>query len=179
MELPVNKIPTEFIQSIPKGLRLIKRNQDDFLLVESLSCSRGHNLIVNSVRIHDEPSIKLKVAINNEIGFLFIDSYWGSHAKLFSFTPSISSTETTMVKAFCPECDEDITDTFTCPEEDCNSDQSLLMHLPGGRNHIHVCAKLGCPGHKLDVKDLPNKLIDSVSEINFFGAGADEIFGGI
>ena len=179
MELPVHEIPQEFIKSIPKGIRLIKKNQNDFLLMESLFCPRGHNLIVDSVRIHDEASIKLKVTINNVTGFLFIDSYWGSHAKLFSFLPPIVSGETTYVEAFCPYCDANITEHFSCTMEGCDSDRSLLLLLPGAKNQIHVCAKLGCPGHHLEINDLPHELIDSVSDINFFGAGADEIFGGI
>jgi len=179
MELTVKDIPQEFLKSIPKGIRLIKRNQNDFLLVESLLCPKGHELIVDSVQIHNKPSIKLKVAINNESGFLFIDSYWGSHAKLFSFLPPLSLGETTYVEAFCPTCETTIIEPFSCPLEDCDSDKSILLLLPGLNNKIHVCAKLGCPGHKLEINDLPHNLVDSVSDINFFGAGANEIFGGI
>jgi len=179
MELPVKDIPKEFIKSIPKGLRLIKRNKDDFLLVDSLYCPKGHDLIIDSVRIHDKPSIKLKVTINNQSGFLFIDSYWGSHAKMFSFLPPVSSSEPTYVEAFCPTCGVSIIEQFSCPQEDCDSDKSILLLLPGMNNKIHVCAKLGCPGHALEVTDLPHDLVESVSDINFFGEGANEIFGGI
>ncbi len=179
MELPVKDIPQEFLKSIPKGIRLIKRNQKDFLLVESLFCPKGHELIVDSVRIHDKPSIKIKVTINNESGFLFIDSYWGSHAKLFSSLPPVSADETTYVEAFCPTCNISIIEHFSCPQEGCDSNKNILLLLPGLNNKIHVCAKLGCPGHQLEINDLPHGLVDSVSGINFFGAGVNEIFGGI
>ncbi len=179
MELPVNEIPPEFKNSIPLGFSLIRKKQNNFLLVESLFCPNGHGLIVDSVRIHDAASIKLKVTINDVSGYLFIDSFWGSHAKLFSFLPPISRDETTCVEAFCPQCDINIIEKYSCNHEGCDSKKSIILLLPGGTNYIQVCAKLGCPGHKLEILDLPHDLIESVSNINFFGAGADEIFGGI
>ncbi len=179
MELPVNDIPREFANSIPQGFQLVRRQQNDFLLVESLFCPNGHSLIVDSVRIHDAASIKLKVTINDHSGCLFIDSFWGSHAKLFSFLPSISRDETTYVNAFCPQCDVNIIEKYSCSHEGCDSDKSIILLLPGGTNQIQVCAKLGCPGHKLEINDLPHELTESVSDINFFGAGSNEIFGGI
>lgn len=178
MKLTVKKIPTEFIKAIPKGMCLIKRYQNDFLLVESLFCPNGHGLIVDSVRIHDEASIKLKVDINDSIGFLFIDAFWGSHAKLFSFIPEVSG-KSSYVKAFCPYCNVEIVENYPCRQDNCDSNKSLLLLLPGAKNKIHVCAKLGCPGHVLEINDMPNELVESVSKINFFGTGPDEIFEGI
>ena len=69
------------------------RNEDDFLLVEAAFCPRGHSLIVDSVRIHDEASVKLKLIIGDESGFVFVDAFWGSHAKLFSFIPGAGREE--------------------------------------------------------------------------------------
>jgi hypothetical protein len=179
MKLLIRAIPAEFSKSIPKGLRMIKRGEDDFLLVESLFCPRGHNLIVDSVRIHDEASIKLKVRINHDEGFLFIDPFWGSHAKLFSFIPWVEKDKPVDVEAFCPYCDVSIIEHYACTHSGCDSHRSILMLLPGSKNQIHVCARLGCPGHALEIRDLPHELIDTVSNINFFGAGADDYFGGI
>lgn len=179
MELIVDKIPPEFIKSIPKGFRLVKKNKRNFLLVESIFCPRGHNVVIDSVRIHEEASIKLKIVINNAPGFLFIDSFWGSHAKLFSFIPPNTVGQTAYVEAFCPYCDADMNEAYPCSHEGCESKRGLLLLLPGNKNRIHVCAKLGCPGHKLEINDLPAQLIDTVSKINFFGSGADDVFGGI
>ncbi len=66
-----------------------------------------------------------------------------------------------------------------CAIDDCDSTQSLDLHLPGSKNHIYVCAKLGCPGHRLAVTDLPYNLNRLVSEINYFGHGDEEDFRGI
>ena len=176
MKLLTKTIPAKFSKTIPKGLRIIKRGNDDFLLVESLFCPRGHNLIVDSVRIHDEASIKLKVRINNDEGFVFIDPFWGSHAKLFSFIPRIEENKNVYVEAFCPYCNISIIEHHACTHKGCDSNQSILLLLPGSKNQIHVCARLGCPGHGLEIKDLPPALIETVSKINFFGAGAHDYF---
>ena len=177
MNLMAKKIPDEFIRAIPRGFRLLTKQGHDFLLVESLFCPKGHNLIVDSVRIHDEASIKLKVVINREPGLLFVDAFWGSHTKLFSFIPKISGHEPVFVEAYCPYCDAAMIERHACAQQGCDSEKSVLLMLPGDKNKIHVCAKLGCPGHTLEIVDLPQKLLRSVNVINFFGAGSEDPFG--
>lgn len=176
MKLTAKRIPDEFVRTIPRGFRILKKQDHDFLLVDSLFCPHGHNLIVDSVRIHDEASIKLKVVINNEPGLLFVDAFWGSHSKLFSFIPKISGKDTIFVEAYCPYCDAPLTERHACTQKGCGSDSCVLLMLPGGMNKIHVCAKLGCPGHVLEIVDMPQKLVRSVSVINYFGAGSNDPF---
>jgi len=177
MKLTAQKIPDEFIRAIPRGFRLVQKQGDDFLLIESLFCPNGHNLIVESVRIHQEASIKLRIAIEGASGVIFVDAFWGSHAKLFSFIPRISGSEPVFVEAQCPYCDVRMMEEYTCTQEGCKSDRSILLMLPGGKNKIHVCARLGCPGHVLEISDMPQKLIESVNVINYFGAGPEDVFG--
>jgi hypothetical protein len=176
MKLTAKKIPDEFIRSIPRGFRLVQKHDHDFLLVESVFCPRGHNLVVDSVRIHDEASIKLKVVISNEPGFLFVDAFWGSHSKLFSFVPKLSGKEPLVVDIYCPYCDASMMERHACIQKGCGSEKCVLLMLPGSKNKIHVCARLGCPGHVLDIVDMPQKLVRSVSVINYFGAGSENLF---
>ena len=179
MKLTAQQIPDEFIRVIPRGFRLVKKQGHDFLLVESLFCPNGHNLVVDSVRIHDEASIKLKVVINNESGFVFVDPFWGSHAKLFSFIPQISGNEPVFAQTYCPYCDAGMMEHYACAQEGCGSEKSIALMLPGGKNLVHVCARLGCPGHVLDIRDMPHELVQSVNAINYFGAGPDDLFSDI
>ncbi len=179
MKLQARKIPDEFVRSIPRGFRLVKKQGCDFLLIESLFCPNGHNLVVDSVRIHDEASIKLKVVINQEPGFIFVDAFWGSHAKLFSFLPRISGEKSIFAETYCPYCDAALIETYACTQKGCGSEKSVLLMLPGGKNKIHVCARLGCPGHVLDIKDMSRELVRSVSVINYFGAGVHDPLGGV
>jgi hypothetical protein len=177
MKLAATKIPEKFVRAMPRGLRLVKKDGRDFLLVESAFCPRGHNLVVDSVRIHDEASIKLKITIRDESGLIYVDSFWGSHAKLFSFIPLLSGPDQVFVEAHCPYCDVVMVEKYKCGQKGCGSEQSVRLALPGGKNAIHVCARLGCPGHVLDIVDMPRSVVQSVSGINFFGVGGDDPFG--
>jgi hypothetical protein len=179
MKLTAKKIPDEFIRAIPRGFRLVNKQGRDFLLVDSLFCPNGHNLVVDSVRIHDEASIKLKIVVNHEPGLLFVDAFWGSHSRLFSFIPKVSDKESMFVEASCPYCDAVMNERYACTQKGCGSEKGILLFLPGGKNKIHVCARLGCPGHVLDIIDMPTKLVRSISVINYFGAGSTDLFGGM
>lgn len=179
MDLKPTKIPPEFLQVLPEGIKFLHKHGIDFLVVEEVHCPKGHNLVVETVKIHGEPSIKIDVEIEGERGSFFIDAFWGSHSKLYSFIPPLKS-RMPIVKAFCPTCGESLTLKKKCGMETCESETNIVLHLPGSRNKIYVCAALGCPGHFLDVSSLPPNLAETVSEINYFGAQSeDDIFKGI
>jgi hypothetical protein len=179
MKLAAKKIPERFVRAMPRGLRLVKKEGRDFLLVESAFCPKGHNLVIDSVRIHDEASIKLKITIRDESGFVYVDSFWGSHAKLFSFIPLLSGADQLFVEAHCPYCGAGLAEEYTCRHRGCGSERSFRILLPGGKNAIHVCARLGCPGHVLDIVDMPPKVVQRVSGINYFGVGGDDVLGSL
>ncbi|MBF0433195.1 MAG: hypothetical protein HQK83_18085 [Fibrobacteria bacterium] len=179
MKLPVHKIPTEFAESVPRGMRLISKGHHDFLLIESLFCANGHSLMDNSVRIHGEASIKLKIKSKKEEGVVFIDAFWGSYSKLFSYIPTVAK-KNQLIDVLCPHCESLLIENGECTQKGCKSGKKIVLHLPGGNNRIHVCAKLGCPGHLLKISDMPDEITESVSDLNFFGAaGDDELFQGI
>ncbi len=179
MKLTPRRIPDEFIRAIPKGFRLVKRQEGDFLLIESLFCPKGHNLVVDSVRIHDEASVKMKVVINDESGFIFVDAFWGSHSKLFSFIPRNTGREPLFAEPHCPYCDVSLLENYPCAQKGCGSERGVLLLLPGKDNKIHVCARLGCPGHVLEIKDMSRDVVRSVNVINYFGAGVEDPLDGI
>jgi hypothetical protein len=179
MKLSPRRIPEQFARAIPRGFRLVKRQGQDFLLVESVFCPKGHSLVVDSVRIHDEASVKLKVVVGGDAGFVFVDAFWGSHAKLFSFVPTLSAKEPAFADAYCPYCDAAMNERHPCAQKGCGSERSIRLGLPGTKNAIHVCARLGCPGHLLEIVDLPEQVVRSVSGINYFGAGGDDVLGSI
>ncbi len=179
MELTPQTIPDRFARAIPRGFRLVRRQGHDFLLVESVFCPEGHNLVVDSVRIHNEASIKLKLAIGSEAGLVFVDAFWGSHAKLFSFMPIAAAPGPVLVEARCPYCDALMNEHDPCPVDGCGSQEAVRLVLPGGKNTIRVCARLGCPGHLLDIADIPQEVVRTVSGINYFGAGNEDVLGSI
>lgn len=56
---------------------------------------------------------------------------------------------------------------------------SIVFQLPGEGDRILVCARLGCPGHLMEISALPESLAESVSELDYFGAAVDVAFEGI
>lgn len=179
MKLVHRTIPREFLEMLPEGMKFITRQGREFLVVERLLCPNGHSLMSESVRIHDEPSIRITVERPEGPGQIFIDSYWGSHAKLYDFMPD-PARPMEYADAHCPVCRASLVVERRCGRLGCGSDRSLKLRLPGEGNAIFVCAKLGCPDHTIVVGDVPAPVIEQVSEINFFGYGDDdEIFGGI
>ncbi|MCF7941307.1 MAG: hypothetical protein K9M84_06830 [Spirochaetia bacterium] len=176
MKLKNTQIPHELRQTVPPGFRLEQRGDFEYLIVESIFCRHGHNLLVNSVKIHGEPAIKLHVKIGKSEGVIFVDAFWGSHAKLYSFLPE-EVTPTTSVEAFCPVCGTSLMEEYTCREPECDSTRGIVLYLPGDGNTVHVCARLNCPGHHLNIIDVPDAVINTISAINYFGVGAFELFG--
>ena len=178
MQLKHTEIPLRFLQHLPEGIKYIHRHGKEFLVVEQLSCPKHHSLIADNVQIHGEPSVMMKIRIGDQEGFLFVDAFWGSHAKLFSFIPNLAA-EHPYVEAFCPTCGTNLVVDEACSLTDCDSRRSILFHLPGRGDRIRVCAKLGCPGHLMELSALPESLAESVSEINYFGAAVDDAFEGV
>jgi hypothetical protein len=178
VELRHTKIPPRFLEHLPDGLKYLHRHGKEYLVVEQLQCSAGHSLMATSVHIHEEPSIRIKVRAGAQEGLIFVDAYWGSHDKLYGFLP-LSVEAGPVVNAFCPTCGVSLVAEERCEQPACGSDQCLLFHLPGGVNRIYVCARLGCPWHRMDISDMPGAVQRQISEINYFGHGEEEAFRGI
>jgi hypothetical protein len=176
MKLPKIDIPDAFKKNTPPGFKLVKKGARNFLVVQSIFCRNGHNLLDDSVHIHGEPALKLTVSIGEKKGIMFIDSFWGSHAKLFSLFPGFIE-DHALVEAQCPQCGVSMMAPHACDIVGCGCGTGILFRLPGEDNRVSVCAKLGCPGHKLTITSIPNELVEAISQINFFGEGADDLFG--
>lgn len=173
MELKHSEIPVEFLRALPEGIKLVVRHGREFLVVEELHSRKGTPLMSEAVRIHGESSIRFGARLGPSKGLIFIDAFWGSHAKLFSFIPEGIS-ETDHVDAFVPETGESLMIDRVCDVEGCTCTRGMEFVLPGGENTIEVCARFGCPGHRIVFKDLAEPVSDSISGINFFGAGSLE-----
>ena len=178
MELIHKQVPSEFVEMLPEGMKFIHRTGKDFLVVEEVRCPQGHSLMAHSVQIHGEPSIHFDIRRGEVLSRIFVDSFWGSHAKLFSFLPEPGE-DLYYADAICPVCRSSLTVRRECPQVTCDSDRSIVLRLPGENDVIYVCAKLGCPDHSIQVGGLPSDVTRQVSEINFFGYGEEDQFRGI
>lgn len=176
MELIHNQIPVEFVRNLPEGMKLLVRHGRDFLVVERIEGPTGVSLMSEQVRIHGEPSIRLDVKVADDRGRLYVDSFWGSHAKLYSFVPS--STDPDLCVTATDPAGNSLMATWQCDIEGCTCTSAIALNLPVNQGRVLVCARLGCPGHRLELAALDKPVSDSVSSINYFGAGTldDEWF---
>jgi hypothetical protein len=170
LELQHREIPIEFFQRLPDGIKIVKRHGKEFMVVEMVLGPGGENLMSDSVHIHGEPSIRLGVQIGGQRGLIFVDSYWGGHAKLYSFVPEVAGQDAE-VDAFVPETGATLMANRSCDVDGCTCARSIILALPDGKSRVYVCARLGCPGHAIEVADLPASVSKTISSINFFGAG--------
>ena len=179
MALTSRTVPREFVDKLPEGMQLVHQNGSEYLVVEELFCPNGHSLMFDDVRIHDQPSIRIAVERPEGTGLAFIDAYWGSHSKLFTFLPDeIRRLERPEI--YCPHCGVSLLVDRRCRNPSCGSTQSLKLTLPGENNAIYVCARLGCPDHEIAVHELSSRASRAVSGINFPSYSAeDEEFGSL
>ena len=171
MELRHEEIPLEFLRRLPDGIKIVKRHGQEFVVVEQVYGPHGESLISDTVQIHNEPSIRLGVRIGDQQGLIFVDAFWGGHAKLYSFLPQ-SVVANAEVDAFVPEGGASLMVERSCDVEGCTCTRAIMLALPDGKSRVYVCARLGCPGHAIEIADLPEEVSQQISSINFFGAGS-------
>ena len=117
------------------------------LHVDHPTCSNGHSLRCEGVKIHDFPSIKVKASYKNNHGFLYIDPIYGSFDNIID---GMHVPDGEVVEIYCPECEENLTaQDDTC--QVCLSPM-FLFHLPNN-GIVEGCLKKGCMFHKLKIVD--------------------------
>ncbi len=169
MKLKHNVIPQEFLKNIPRGMKYVMRNGKDFLVVEQAFCPNGHSLIVDNVRLHSEPSICMALRVGSAEGSVYLDSFWGSHDKLYSFIPNLREADAGKNDLMCPACGCSLVSQMKKACKVCGSERIIVLHLPGAQNRILVCAKIGCPWHKIVAEEIAQKYTEMVDDINYFG----------
>lgn len=169
MKLKHNTIPQEFLNNIPRGMKYVMRNGKDFLVVEQVFCPNGHSLMVDNVRLHGEPSITMTLRVGNTEGTVFLDSFWGSHDKLYSFIPELADVDSDKNDVLCPSCGSTMVTRVKKGCKTCGESKLIVLHLPGAQNKIMLCAKLGCPWHRMVAEDISHKYTEMVDDINYFG----------
>jgi hypothetical protein len=150
-------------------MKYVMRNGKDFLVVEQVFCPNGDSLMVDNVRLHGEPSITINLRVGKTEGRIFLDSFWGSHDKLYSFIPDLKEVDPERDEAACSTCGCSLITRISKGCKLCGSNRIIVMHLPGGQNRIMACAKLGCPWHRIVAEDIAHKYTEMVDDINYFG----------
>ncbi|MBU0475437.1 MAG: hypothetical protein KKF62_14915 [Bacteroidetes bacterium] len=116
------------------------------------TCSKGHSLICENVKIHDYPSIKVKASYKDNNGFLYIDPIYGSFDNIIE---GMHVPDGEIIELFCPQCNENLKAlNDTC--QVCLSPM-FLFHLPNN-GIVEGCLKKGCMFHKLKIVDAEEQI---------------------
>jgi hypothetical protein len=93
--------------------------------------------------IDGRPSIRCNVFFGRQHGWLRLSSLYGS----FSIAAEREVPSGTVVRFFCPHCHAELAGGPACLE--CQAPMVPMMVRGGGI--VHVCARRGCRGHRLDL----------------------------
>ena len=123
------------------------------LRVTHATCPKGHMLQDSRIKIHREPSLKVKVRCRGKEGFLYLDPVYGRYDNI---EENIKLREGDVVEMFCPECGISLRDT----EETCQlcASPMFIFHLPGG-GIVEGCTKKGCLFHKMKIVDAEKQFV--------------------
>ena len=124
----------------------------DGLHIEHPTCSKGHSLRCDNVKIHNYSSIKVKAKVNDDEGFIYIDPIYGSFDNIIE---GMKIPEGSLVQLFCPDCGE----SLTMQGESCKicSSPMFIFHLPN-RSIVEGCLRKGCMFHELKIVDVDKQL---------------------
>ncbi len=108
------------------------------------SCPQcGHTLMDAGHTINGYASIKLATSFTGRPGILHLSALYGS-AKVDC---DGEIPDGALIVMSCPHCGCDLSGGLDCPE--CGATMATMA--VGNRAALHICAKRGCPGHRLDL----------------------------
>lgn len=103
----------------------------------------GHTLMDTSHVIDGHASIKLATSFAGKAGILHLSAFYGSdHADCDGKIPGGALTALS-----CPHCAQELSGASGCPE--CGA--TMAMMTAGKYAALYVCARRGCPGHRLNL----------------------------
>ena len=168
MDLKEQKIPDAFIHNLPEGLKVVNKKGVRYVVVEDIRCPNGHSLLSDRIRIHNEPAVSIRLQGGGSEGMLYLDPFWGLHARLFDFMFK-EALQNPIIKAFCPACEAALMVKRACPYPGCKADEYVEFKLPDGKNKIFACGRWGCPEHDMTVTNIPSRVTRLLKNINYPG----------
>ncbi len=108
------------------------------------SCQRcGHTLMDAGHPINGQASIKLATSFAGKAGIVHLSAFYGS-VKV-DCDGEVPDGAVTAIS--CPHCAQELSGVSGCPE--CGA--TMAMMAAGKYAALHICARRGCPGHRLDL----------------------------
>jgi ssDNA-binding Zn-finger/Zn-ribbon topoisomerase 1 len=119
----------------------------------------GASLMDEEVLVDNEPSIKLKIEVENKVGTINLSSIYGSYNYICSFDVPQNAIATFI----CPNCNQVINS-----KEECKVCRAPLVpfHLDMG-GQVNICSRAGCRNHFVEFEDLTNALARFYQEYGY------------
>jgi hypothetical protein len=117
--------------------------------------------------IDNEPGVKLKIHLNNEIGNIWFSSIYGS----FNFHSDIDIPDNNIGVFECPHCQTQIPSEKNC--DLCSSPLVELNLIDGGK--VKFCSKAGCKNHSVEFQDLKTAVGHIYENFPYQGNGMKNI----
>ena len=134
----------DLLEKARDGFDAISSEADDRLFSVSVNCSNcNRSLMDPGVVLDSQPSIRLSALGDGHLGRLRLSSIFGSN--LVSAEWEIP--ERSVVRFFCPHCNEEMLDGTPCPV----CDAPLVSLLVDGGGTVQFCSRRGCGWHQLDL----------------------------
>jgi NADH:ubiquinone oxidoreductase subunit E len=137
------KVP-HILEQARNGFQQSGAGVDNRVFPVSVSCPQcGHTLMDAGHTMNGHASIKLATSFAGRAGILHLSAFYGS-AKV-DCDGEIPDNALTVIS--CPHCAQELSGVSDCPE--CGATMAMM---PAGKYAaLYICARRGCPGHRLDL----------------------------
>ena len=127
------------------------------LNVTCIHCNRS--LMVSEEVIDNKPSIKLGIKVEDQSGFIYLSSLWGS----YNYNCEIPLSSDMIAQFYCPHCKKKLISDNECTI--CHAPMIPFILDIGGR--VNICSRIGCKNHFLEFDDLSQALSKLYQEYEF------------
>lgn len=121
----------------------------------------GNSLMDHQRLVDNEPSIRLKIKIQDKKGTINLSSIYGS----YNYYTDIDIKMDEIADFFCPHCSAQITSDQECLS--CDAPMAPLYLDMGGK--VSFCSRSGCKNHKVEFEDLSIALNKMYQEYGYSG----------
>ena len=138
------------------------------LISLKVKCPICHTSLMDSENLVDkQPSVKMKIHVNNQKGIIWLSSIYGS----YNFHSDIEVPEDEIGIFECPHCKNQIISDKKC--DICSSPLVQFYLLDGGK--VSICSKAGCKNHSVEFQDLKTALSHMYQDFSYHGSSTGNI----
>jgi len=119
----------------------------------------GESLMDCENLVDNQPSIKLKIKIHDNIGIIRLSSIYGSYNYICDFEIEKDS----VAKFFCTHCNKILNTDEKCSV--CNASMVPFILDIGGK--VAICSRAGCKNHLVEFEDLSQALTKLYQEYGY------------